>query len=107
MAGVFTEANMDAETEAHGGKSIRRCRQTRGGPHKPGAARDAGRAPAGRDAGTGLRSGFSGATLLPADRGPLASRSKREDIPVVSALCVVLCRGGPRKLMHLTPPSQL
>ena len=76
MAGVFTEANVDAETEAHGGESMR-CRQTRGGPHKPGAARDAGRAPAGREAGTGLRSGFSGATVFPADHGPLASRSKR------------------------------
>ena len=90
MAGVFTEANVDAETEAHGGESMRRCRQTRGGPHKPGAARDAGRAPAGREAGTGLHSGFSGATVFPADHGPLASRSKRRHSRCFSPICGAL-----------------
>lgn len=48
----------------------------------------------------GPRSGFSGATLLPVDHGPLASRSKGEDIPIASVLFVGLCCGGPRKLMH-------
>ena len=64
--------------------------ETRGRPAQAQGCPGGWQRPAGREAGTGPRSGFSGATLLPVDRGPLASRSKGEDIPVASVVCGAL-----------------